>query len=123
MAVATLQRNLRNPEEVEELYTVIVSIGRSVEAAALNAGVGRGGTFVDTPFADLLEVVELNVVSTLYLTHKLLNDMVARNAGRLLLTSSIASTMPGSFQAVYNASKSFVQSLAERFRRSSRTAR
>jgi short-subunit dehydrogenase len=28
------------------------------------------------------------------------------------LQSSIASTMPGSFQAVYNASKSFVQSFA-----------
>src|SRR3954468_3196882 len=38
--------------------------------------------------------------------------MVARNAGRMLFTSSIASTMPGSFQAVYNASKSFVQSFA-----------
>jgi short-subunit dehydrogenase len=30
----------------------------------------------------------------------------------MLFTSSIASTMPGSFQAVYNASKSFVQSFA-----------
>jgi short-subunit dehydrogenase len=39
-------------------------------------------------------------------------DMVARNEGRMLFTSSIASTMPGSFQAVYNASKSFVQSFA-----------
>ena len=38
--------------------------------------------------------------------------MVERNAGRVLFTSSIASTMPGSFQAVYNASKSFDQSLA-----------
>jgi uncharacterized protein len=112
-SVATLQRDLRDPRAVEELYSVIIATGRPVDAAAVNAGVGRGGAFVDTPFADLLEVVELNVVSTLHLTHKLLNDMVARNAGRLLLTSSIASTMPGSFQAVYNASKSFVQSLAE----------
>jgi short-subunit dehydrogenase len=39
-------------------------------------------------------------------------DMVQRNHGRVLFTSSIASTMPGSFQAVYNASKSFVQSFA-----------
>jgi len=31
----------------------------------------------------------------------------------MLITSSIASTMPGSFQAVYNASKSFLQSFAE----------
>jgi short-subunit dehydrogenase len=38
--------------------------------------------------------------------------MVARDEGRILFTSSIASTMPGSFQAVYNASKSFVQSFA-----------
>jgi uncharacterized protein len=38
---------------------------------------------------------------------------VARDEGRVLFTSSIASTMPGSFQAVYNASKSFVQSFAE----------
>jgi uncharacterized protein len=38
--------------------------------------------------------------------------MVARDEGRVLFTSSIASTMPGAFQAVYNASKSFVQSFA-----------
>jgi short-subunit dehydrogenase len=38
--------------------------------------------------------------------------MVARDQGRILFTSSIASTMPGAFQAVYNASKSFVQSFA-----------
>ena len=53
------------------------------------------------------------MASTVHLTRLLLADMVARDAGRLLLTSSIASTMPGSYQAVYNASKSFVQSLAE----------
>lgn len=39
-------------------------------------------------------------------------DMVARGEGKILFTSSIASTMPGSFQAVYNASKSFVQSFS-----------
>jgi short-subunit dehydrogenase len=39
--------------------------------------------------------------------------MAARHCGKVLITSSIASTMPGSFQAVYNASKSFLQSFAE----------
>jgi short-subunit dehydrogenase len=50
--------------------------------------------------------------STLHLAKYVVRDMVARGEGRILFTSSIASTMPGSFQAVYNASKSFVQSLA-----------
>ena len=43
--------------------------------------------------------------------------MVSRGEGRVLFTSSIASTMPGTYQAVYNASKSFVQSFALAIRR------
>jgi short-subunit dehydrogenase len=38
--------------------------------------------------------------------------MVHHEGGRILFTSSIAATMPGTYQAVYNASKSFVQSFA-----------
>jgi short-subunit dehydrogenase len=113
VTVQTLQRDLRTPEAVEELYAAVAANGRPVDVAAVNAGVGRGGAFVDTPLADLMEVVQLNVTSTMHLMHLLLTDMVERGDGRLLVTSSIASTMPGSFQAVYNASKSFVQSLAE----------
>jgi short-subunit dehydrogenase len=48
-----------------------------------------------------------------HLAKLLLRDMAARDEGRVLITSSLASTMPGPFQAVYNASKSFLQSFAE----------
>ena len=48
----------------------------------------------------------------MHLAKRVSRDMVARGEGRILFTSSIASTMPGTFQAVYNASKSFVQSFA-----------
>lgn len=82
-------------------------------AAALNAGVGQGGAFLDTDLADEIEIIDLNVTSTVHLAKRLLPDMVSRNDGKMLITSSIASTMPGSFQAVYNASKSFLQSFAE----------
>ena len=76
-------------------------------------GVGRGGAFLDIDLADELEVIDLNITSTVRLAKLVLRDMVARDEGRVLVTSSIASTMPGSFQAVYNASKSFLQSFAE----------
>ena len=111
--VQTFAADLRTADGVEALYEAVIATGQPVDVAAVNAGIGRGGAFVDTDPADLLEVVHLNVASTVHLTRLLLGDMVARDAGRLLLTSSIASTMPGSFHAVYNASKSFVQSLAE----------
>ncbi len=49
----------------------------------------------------------------MHLAKLVLHDMAARDEGRLLITSSIASTMPGPFQATYNASKSFLQSFSE----------
>jgi short-subunit dehydrogenase len=79
---------------------------------ALNAGVGRGGPFAETPLEDELRIVDLNVRSVVHLAKHIVRDMVVRGQGRILITSSIAATMPGSYQAVYNASKSFDQSFA-----------
>ena len=104
--------DLAAPEGVEELWRRVEATGRPLDAAALNAGVGGGGAFVDIDLEKQLNIVDLNCRSTVHLAHLVLRDMVARNSGRVLFTSSIASTMPGSFQAVYNASKSFDQSLA-----------
>lgn len=111
--IQAVQADLRAYDGVEQLYATIAATGRPVSAAALNAGVGQGGAFVDIDLADELEIIQLNVTSTVHLAKRLLRDMVARDDGRVLITSSIASTMPGSFQAVYNASKSFLQSFAE----------
>ncbi len=84
-----------------------------MEALALNAGISIGGAFAnDTPLETELRLIDLNVRSTVHLTKHVVADMVTTGRGRVLFTSSIASTMPGAFQAVYNASKSFVQSFA-----------
>jgi uncharacterized protein len=112
-AVSGFQADLRTAAGVEALWAAVQATGRPLAAAALNAGVGQGGPFVETELEEELEIIDLNVTSTVRLAKLVLRDMVARNEGRVLFTSSIASTMPGSFQAVYNASKSFVQSLAE----------
>jgi short-subunit dehydrogenase len=111
-AVDTVQVDLATPDGVERLWHRIQEAGRPLDAAALNAGVGSGGSFAETPLKDELRLVDLNVRSTVHLAKYVVRDMAARGEGRILFTSSIASTMPGPFQAVYNASKSFVQSLA-----------
>jgi uncharacterized protein len=111
--VRTVRADLRTAEGVETLYAAVTAGGRPVSAAALNAGVGRGGAFLDTDLDDEIEIIDLNITSTVRLAKRLLRDMAARDEGRVLITSSIASTMPGSFQAVYNASKSFLQSFAQ----------
>ena len=111
--VAALQIDLATPGGVDELYAAVRASGRPLAVAALNAGVGAGGAFAtDTDLADELRIVDLNVRFTVHLAKHVVRDMVSRDEGRILFTSSIASTMPGAFQAVYNASKSFVQSFA-----------
>ncbi|MGI8456715.1 MAG: SDR family NAD(P)-dependent oxidoreductase [Propionibacteriaceae bacterium] len=111
--VGSLRADLRTGEGVEELYAAVVAGGRPLDVAMLNAGIGRGGAFVDTPLAEELDVIRLNVLGTVHLAKLVLDDMVARNAGRVLITSSVASTMPGAYQTTYNASKSFLQSFSE----------
>ncbi len=111
--VEAIQVNLASAEGVEELWRTVAGSNRPLDAVALNAGVGAGGAFAtDTALDDELRIVDLNVRSTVQLAKYVVREMVNRGAGRILFTSSIASTMPGSFQAVYNASKSFVQSFA-----------
>jgi uncharacterized protein len=111
--VEELQVDLATDEGVDDLYARIRAAGRPVDAIALNAGIGAGGAFAtDTDLEQELKLIDLNVRSTVHLAKHVVRDMVARDEGRILFTSSIASTMPGSFQAVYNASKSFVQSFA-----------
>jgi uncharacterized protein len=110
--VEAVQVDLATEQGVEELWRRTTALGRPLDAAALNAGIGAGGAFADTDLADELKLVDLNVRSTVHLAKHVVRSMVGRDEGRILFTSSIASTMPGSFQAVYNASKSFVQSFA-----------
>ena len=65
----------------------------------------RGGTSIDT-----------NITGTVYLLQKVLDDMVARDDGKVLVTGSIAGYIPGAFNAVYNATKAFVDNFTEALR-------
>jgi short-subunit dehydrogenase len=112
-SVECTRLDLSREDEVHRLYERIQATARPVDVLCLNAGIGEGGDFVrENDLGKVLRLIDLNVRSTVHLCKLVAQDMVARDEGRILFTSSIASTMPGSFQAAYNASKSFVQSLA-----------
>jgi short-subunit dehydrogenase len=114
-AVDAVQVDLATPEGVEELVER-VRAGGAVDALAVNAGIGVGGPFVETPLERHLELVALNVTGAVHLTHRLLPAMVQRGEGRVLFTSSIAATMPTPYQSTYGASKAYLQSFAQGLR-------
>lgn len=114
--VETVQTDLATYDGVETLYNQIKTTGRPVDAIAINAGVGVGGEFTKTDLQEELNLIELNVASTVHLAKRVVKDMVERGAGKILFTSSIVSQMPSPFQAVYAASKAFVHSFSEAIR-------
>lgn len=115
--VKAVECDLATYDGVETLYNQIKETNRAVDAIAINAGVGVGGDFArETNLQDELNLINLNVVSTVHLAKRVLKDMVEHGKGRILFTSSIAAIMPGPFEAVYAASKAFIQSFSEGIR-------
>src|SRR4051794_26594427 len=110
--VTPLRADLATYDGCEEVYRAVIGTGRRLDAVAINAGRGLGGDFVrETDMMEEMNIIDVNVTSTVHVAKRLLPEML-EHGGHVLFTSSIASEMPGTYQAVYNASKSFVQSFA-----------
>ena len=108
--VDTLEVDLATLQGVDEL---VAQIGdRAVDALLANAGHGLGQGFLDQEFDEVQHVVDTNVTGTIYLIHHVGRRMRTRGQGRILITGSVAGYMPGSFQAVYNATKAFIDSFS-----------
>jgi short-subunit dehydrogenase len=109
-AVDAVETDLATMEGVDKLYAAIS--GRAVDALLANAGHGLGDAFLDQDFADARHVIDTNITGTIYLIQKVGRDMRARGRGRILITGSVAGFLPGSFHAVYNGTKAFIDSFS-----------
>ena len=112
--VETLETDLSTIEGVDRLLDA--ARGRQVDLLCANAGHGLGHAFLDQNLADWRHVIDTNITGTLYLVQKVLRQMVARDDGKILVTGSIAGFIPGSFQAVYNGTKAFVDNFTDALR-------
>ena len=104
--VETLEVDLSTFDGVDRLLAA--ASGRRIDLLCANAGHGLGHVFLDQEPSEWRHVIDTNVTGTTYLLQKVLKQMVARDEGKILVTGSIAGFIPGSFQAVYNATKAFV---------------
>jgi len=109
-AVEAVEADLATLEGVDRLYAA--ARGRPVDILMANAGHGLGHGFLDQDFTDARHVIDTNITGTIYLIQKVGRDMRARGEGKILITGSIAGFMPGSFQAVYNGTKAFIDSFS-----------
>lgn len=112
--ITSVETDLATIEGVDRLLAA--AEGRQIDLLCANAGHGLGHAFLDQRVEDWRHVIDTNVTGTLYLLQQVLKSMVGRNAGKVLVTGSIAGFIPGSFNAVYNGTKAFVDNFTDALR-------
>ncbi|MBC6993032.1 SDR family NAD(P)-dependent oxidoreductase [Neolewinella lacunae] len=108
--VRVIAKDLTAPGACQAIYDELKQEGIAVDYLFNNAGYGGHGNFHERDLATDLGMIDLNVKALVELTHLFLKDMVVRGRGKILQTSSTAGYMPGPLQAVYFATKAFVNS-------------
>ena len=114
VTVDSIEADLATLEGVDRLLDA--AQGRRIDLLCANAGRGVGRDFLSQAVTDWRRVVDTNITGTVYLLQRVLQQMVAQGEGKVLITGSIAGFIPGSFQAVYNGSKAFIDSFADALR-------
>jgi uncharacterized protein len=108
--VETVQADLGTETGIDALVAAIGD--RPVDALIANAGIGLGGAFLDQDLRAAESIVNVNVNGTIALIHRVGRRMRERGEGRILIVGSIAGYLPGSFQAVYNGTKAFLDNFS-----------
>ena len=108
--VTSVEADLATVEGVDKLYAALN--GGPVEVVIANAGRGLGKAFLDQDFDQVRHVIDTNITGTIYLLQRIGREMVDRRHGRILIVGSIAGFIPGSFSAVYNGTKAFIDSFS-----------
>lgn len=78
-----------------------------------NAGFGSMGDFAELDLERELEMISLNIMALVAVTHRYLEKMRARKSGTIINVSSTASFQAIPYMATYAATKAFVTSFSE----------
>lgn len=107
--VLIIVKDLSKIDSSQEIYDELKKANIEIDYLINNAGFGFVGKFHELDLQTQINMINLNVTSLTALTHLFLQDFTKRNSGKILNVSSTASFMPGPLQAVYYATKTFVQ--------------
>ncbi|MGI4865522.1 MAG: SDR family NAD(P)-dependent oxidoreductase [Janthinobacterium lividum] len=114
--VKTIAKDLMQRQSPFEVYDEIKAQGIQIDALVNDAGQGQYGTFTTTDINRELDIIQLNIGTYVTFTKLYLQEMVARNDGKILQVSSLGAEIPGPLQSVYHGTKAFITSFTEAVR-------
>jgi uncharacterized protein len=105
--------DLSVPGAAQTLFEKITEQGLSIDLLINNAGFGDYGAFADRKLEKLTEMMQLNVMALVQLTHLFLPAMRQKGFGEIINVASIAGFQALPYMAVYAATKAFVLNFSE----------
>jgi short-subunit dehydrogenase len=109
VTVEYIASDLAQADTAQRIFDETQRRGLEVDTLINNAGIGSGGPFAELPLKSELEMLQLNVLSLVALTHLFLQQMKARKKGTIINVASMASFLPIPYMTTYSASKVFVR--------------
>lgn len=105
--------DLAREDAALEVHDFVLEHGLRVDALVNNAGFGDAGSFCRSDWQRQRDMVQVNIVALMQLTHLFVPPMVQRGAGMVLNLSYVAAFGAGPYMSTYYASKAFVLSFSE----------
>ena len=111
VTVHVLAKDLAEPNAPASLFAEVERLGLPVDYLINNAGLGGQGSLAERSLEDDANLLAVDIAALTALTKLFLPSFITRGSGRILNVSSIASLVPGPWQATYFAAKAYVTSL------------
>jgi Short-chain dehydrogenases of various substrate specificities len=113
ISVKIIVKDLTKENSAGEIYLELEKENIQIAVLVNNAGVGAYGRFYNIDLDRQKDMIRLNIISLVELTHLFLPSMLSNKKGKILNVASTAAFQPGPLMAVYYATKSFVLSFSQ----------
>lgn len=105
--------DLSAKDAAQEVYEFTQEKGLNIDILINNAGFGDAGPFAYSDWKKQYNMVQLNIIALMQMTHIFIKPMLERGYGKILNMSSVAAFSAGPDMSIYYASKEFVRSFSE----------
>jgi 3-oxoacyl-[acyl-carrier protein] reductase len=109
--IKTFTCDLQVPAEVDAVATAILRSTTSIDGVLHNAAIDDRSPFEDSPQSFWEKIFQVNLLSAVALTRRLLPVLRARGRGRILFTGSVMADLGGGRLTAYASSKAALEGL------------
>ncbi len=106
-------QDLTQPGATKVVFDHVFQQGLTVDLLINNAGFGDYGAFAERKLEKQVQMIQLNVLALVELTHLFLTEMKKRRSGAIINVSSISAYQALPYCSVYSATKAFILHFTE----------